>query len=82
MFPRDRVITSLKKYGIEYTDDEETEVLRERLAAFYGERTLTKKAITRGQQTEAIFQLLSSKFKNTTGHIIPVDGGLKEAFLR
>jgi len=82
MFPRDRVISSLKKYGIEYTDDEETEVLRERLAAFYAERTLTKKAITRGQQTEAIFQLLSSKFKNTTGHIIPVDGGLKEAFLR
>lgn len=82
MFPRDRVKASLTKYGIEFTDEESTETLREKLAEFYASRTLTRKPITLEQQTEAIYQLLSSKFENTSGHIIPVDGGLKEAFLR
>lgn len=82
MFPRDRVKASLTKYGIEFSDDESTEILRDKLAEFYASRTLTKKPITLDQQTEAIYQLLSSKFENTSGHIIPVDGGLKEAFLR
>ncbi len=82
MFPRDRVIASLTKYGIEFDDDESTEELREKLAEFYAGRTLTKRPITLNQQTEVIYQLLSSKFENTSGHIIPVDGGLTEAFLR
>lgn len=82
MFPRDRVIASLSKYGIEFSDDENTEQLRDKLAEFYASRTLTRKPITLKQQSEAIYQLLSSKFENTSGHIIPVDGGLKEAFLR
>lgn len=82
MFPRDRVIASLTRYGLEFDDGEKTEALRQRLAEFYAERTLTKKPITLEQQTEAIYLLLSSKFENTSGHIIPVDGGLKEAFLR
>lgn len=82
MFPRDRVKASLNKYGIEFTDDESTESLRDKLADFYASRTLTKRAITLNQQREAIYQLLSSNFENTSGHIIPVDGGLKEAFLR
>ncbi|MCG2589749.1 bifunctional rhamnulose-1-phosphate aldolase/short-chain dehydrogenase [Rhodohalobacter sulfatireducens] len=82
MFPRDRVKASLTKYGIEFSDEESTESLRDKLAEFYASRTLTKKPITLEQQTEAIFQLLSTKLENTSGHIIPVDGGLKEAFLR
>ncbi|MDZ7690922.1 MAG: SDR family oxidoreductase [Balneolaceae bacterium] len=82
MFPRDRVKASLTKYGIDFKDDEETEVLRDRLAEFYAQRTLTKRPISLDQQTEAIYRLLSSDFENTTGHIIPVDGGLTEAFLR
>ena len=82
MFPRDRVMASLSKYGIAYTTDEETEELRSRLAEFYANRTLTKKPITLAQQTEAIYLLLSSRFENTTGHIIPVDGGLTDAFMR
>lgn len=82
MFPRDRVKASLTKYGIEFGDDESTESLRDKLAEFYASRTLTKKPITLEQQTEAIYQLLSSKLENTSGHIIPVDGGLKDAFLR
>lgn len=82
MFPRNRVKASLTKYGIEFSDEEDTETLRERLADFYAQRTLTKRPISLEQQTEAIYQLISSNMENTTGHIIPVDGGLTEAFLR
>lgn len=82
MFPRDRVMASLGKYGIAYTNNEDTEVLSSRLAEFYANRTLTKKPISLAQQTEAIYILLSSRFENTTGHIIPVDGGLTDAFMR
>lgn len=82
MFPRDRVIASLTKYGLDFDKEENTESLREKLADFYASRTLTKQPITLDQQTEAIYSLISSKYENTTGHIIPVDGGLKEAFLR
>ncbi len=82
MFPRDRVIASLTKYGIEFSKDESTESLRDKLAGFYAGRTLTKRNITLEQQCEAIYSLISSKFSNTTGHVIPVDGGLKDAFLR
>ncbi|MEX0929591.1 MAG: SDR family oxidoreductase, partial [Balneolales bacterium] len=82
MFPRERVLASLKKYNVEYDDKDDTNALRTRLAGFYANRTLTQKPITLEQQTEAIFLLLSSRFENTTGHTIPVDGGLVEAFLR
>lgn len=82
MFPRKRVMASLQKYGIEFSEEDDTEVLRDRLAEFYAGRTLTKQPISLGQQTEAIYLLISSGFENTTGHIIPVDGGLTEAFLR
>ncbi|MCW9705254.1 bifunctional rhamnulose-1-phosphate aldolase/short-chain dehydrogenase [Fodinibius salsisoli] len=82
MFPRDRVIASLTKYDVDFSKDESTEELRDKLADFYATRTLTKEPITLEQQCEAIYSLLSSEFENTTGHIIPVDGGLKEAFLR
>jgi len=82
MFPRDRVIASLTKYGISFDDSEDTDALREKLADFYAGRTLTKQPISLEQQTEAIYQLISSRFENTTGHILPVDGGLTEAFLR
>jgi NAD(P)-dependent dehydrogenase (short-subunit alcohol dehydrogenase family) len=82
MFPRERVIASLKKYDQEFDESEDTAALRNKLAGFYANRTLTKKAISRVQQTEAIFLLLSSRMENTTGHVIPVDGGLVKAFMR
>jgi NAD(P)-dependent dehydrogenase (short-subunit alcohol dehydrogenase family) len=82
MFPRDRVIGSLAKYNIPYTDDEATESLVSKLAQFYADRTLTKAPITPADQAEAYFLLVTSRLSKTTGQVITVDGGLHEAFLR
>lgn len=82
MFPRDRVIGSLAKYAIPYTDDEATESLVTKLAQFYADRTLTKAPITPADQAEAYFLLVTQRLSKTTGQIITVDGGLHEAFLR
>ena len=82
MFPRDRVISSLAKYKIAYSEDESTEALRAKLADFYAQRTLTKAPITLADQAEAAYLLTSRAFAKTTGQVITVDGGLPEAFLR
>lgn len=82
LFPRDRVIGSLAKYGLDYSEDEETEALVNRLAKFYAGRTLTNDPITPEDQAEAYFILVSERLNKTTGQIISVDGGLHEAFLR
>ncbi|MCY4539604.1 MAG: bifunctional rhamnulose-1-phosphate aldolase/short-chain dehydrogenase [Chloroflexi bacterium] len=82
MFPRDRVISSLDKYEIDYCEDESTPELRDRLATFYAQRTLTKCAIPPEDEAEVAYLLITDAFSKTTGHIISVDGGLNEAFLR
>ena len=82
MFPRDRVIQSLKKYKIEFSEEESTEDLRTKLAGFYAQRTLTKRPILPQDCASAIVWLAGDQSGKTTGHVIPVDGGLAEAFLR
>jgi NAD(P)-dependent dehydrogenase (short-subunit alcohol dehydrogenase family) len=82
MFPRDRVIQSLEKYKIAFTDSESTDELRAKLADFYAQRTLTKRPILPQDCAAAIVWLASDQSAKTTGHVIPVDGGLSEAFLR
>ncbi len=82
MFPRERVINSLRKYSLDFSDDEDTETLRSRLAQFYAQRTLTKATIHPTDQAEVAWLLISEAFSKTTGQIINVDGGLREAFLR
>jgi len=82
MFPRDRVIVSLKKYKIEFAEDETTESLRGKLADFYALRTITRKPIMPADCANAICFLAGDQSARTTGHVIPVDGGLPEAFLR
>jgi rhamnulose-1-phosphate aldolase/alcohol dehydrogenase len=82
MFPRDRVISSLVKYDIPFDESEATESLRNKLADFYAQRTLTRSPITLADQAEAAYLLTSSKLSKTTGQILSVDGGLHEAFLR
>ena len=82
MFPRERVIASLAKYKIQHSESESDEELRMKLATFYADRTLTKQPITVGDQTEAIFLLLSRRLSKTTGQILTIDGGIPDAFLR
>lgn len=82
MFPRDRVIGSLAKYGVAFSEDETTEALRAKLANFYAQRTLTKTPVTLADQAEVAYLLTSRQFAKTTGQVISVDGGLPEAFLR
>jgi rhamnulose-1-phosphate aldolase/alcohol dehydrogenase len=82
MFPRDRVVASLTKYHIDFSEDETTEQLRDKLASFYAKRSLTQTPIEPDDQAEAIFLLLSERLSKTAGHVIPVDGGLQDGFLR
>ena len=82
MFSRDRVIVALKKYGIDFADQETTESLKSKLAAYYSKRTITRQVILPSDCADAIYFLASDRSSKITGHIVPVDGGLPEAFLR
>jgi rhamnose utilization protein RhaD (predicted bifunctional aldolase and dehydrogenase)/NAD(P)-dependent dehydrogenase (short-subunit alcohol dehydrogenase family) len=82
MFPRDRVRASLTKYNIPFDDTLSDDELRNLLAGYYAQRTLTHQPIDPTDCAEAILFLASPKSRCTSGHIIPVDGGLTEAFLR
>ena len=80
--PQQTDMQSLRKYGIEFSDTETMEELRDKLATFYAKRTLTERPILPADCANAIIWLLSDQSAKTTGHVIPVDGGLPEAFLR
>ncbi len=82
MFPRDRVMASLKKYGIEFDAVASDDQLRYTLAEFYARRTLTHQPIEPQDCAAAILFLAGPQSRCTSGHLIPVDGGLTEAFLR
>ncbi len=82
MFPRDRVKASLAKYNIAFEESETDDEIRNKLAAFYAKRTLTHVPIDPKDCAQAILFLAGPNTPCTTGHIIPVDGGLTEAFLR
>jgi len=82
MFPRDRVMQSLGKYKIKFSESETTEELRGKLADFYAQRTLTKRPILPQDCANAIVWLAGDQSGRTTGHVMPVDGGLPEAYLR
>ncbi|WP_433969242.1 bifunctional rhamnulose-1-phosphate aldolase/short-chain dehydrogenase [Tunturiibacter gelidiferens] len=82
MFPRDRVIASLKKYKLPFEETDTDDGLRNVLAQFYATRTLTHQPIDPKDCAEAIMFLAGPLARCTTGHLIPVDGGLTEAYLR
>jgi len=82
MFPRERVKASLTKYEIPFSDAHSDEELRGLLAEFYAKRTLTHQPIDPADCAEAILFLAGPRARCTTGHLVPVDGGLTEAFLR
>jgi rhamnose utilization protein RhaD (predicted bifunctional aldolase and dehydrogenase)/NAD(P)-dependent dehydrogenase (short-subunit alcohol dehydrogenase family) len=82
MFPRDRVIASLKKYKLPFDEIDTDDGLRNVLAQFYATRTLTHQPIDPKDCAQAIMFLAGPLARCTTGHLIPVDGGLTEAYLR
>ncbi len=82
MFPRDRVKASLIKYDIAFVESGSDDELRNALANFYAKRTLTHTPIDPRDCAEAIMFLAGPLARCTTGHLIPVDGGLVEAYLR
>jgi len=82
MFPRDRVKASLTKYEIPFEESGSDDDLRNKLAGFYAQRTLTHVPIDPKDCAEAILFIGGPKAPVTTGHLIPVDGGLTEAYLR
>ncbi|MGH9617390.1 MAG: SDR family oxidoreductase, partial [Acidobacteriaceae bacterium] len=82
MFPRERVLASLKKYNIVFDESSSDDALRNLLADFYAQRTLTHQPIDPLDCARAILFLAGPEARCTSGHIIPVDGGLTEAFLR
>jgi len=82
MFPRDRVKASLTKYAIAFEENASDDDLRFLLATFYAKRTLTHVPIDPKDCAEAILFVGGPRAPVTTGHLIPVDGGLTEAYLR
>jgi rhamnose utilization protein RhaD (predicted bifunctional aldolase and dehydrogenase)/NAD(P)-dependent dehydrogenase (short-subunit alcohol dehydrogenase family) len=82
MFPRDRVRASLTEYKIPFDESLSDDELRNLLAVFYAERTLTHQPIDPADCAEAILFLASPRTRCTSGHLFPVDGGLTDAFLR
>jgi rhamnose utilization protein RhaD (predicted bifunctional aldolase and dehydrogenase)/NAD(P)-dependent dehydrogenase (short-subunit alcohol dehydrogenase family) len=82
MFPRDRVVAALQKYDLAFAADASTDALRDLLAAFYATRTITRRPILPADCAHAIVWLAGEGSAKTTGHVIPVDGGLADAFLR
>jgi NAD(P)-dependent dehydrogenase (short-subunit alcohol dehydrogenase family) len=82
MFPRDRVIASLQKYDLPFEESMTDEELRGILGQFYARRTLTQRPIDPSDCAKAILFLAGTQAQSTSGHLIPVDGGLSEAFLR
>lgn len=81
-FGRERLKTALEKYNVHFQESFSDDELRNRLAGFYAERNLTNKSIDPADCAEAILFLASPRARCTTGHVIPVDGGLAEAFQR
>ena len=82
MFPRDRVKASLIKYEIAFDEGASDDDLRNLLAKFYAKRTLTHVPIDPRDCAESILFIGGPRAPVTTGHLIPVDGGLTEAYLR
>ena len=73
---------SLRKYGIAFDGGQTDNQLRATLSQFYAQRNLSKTNVDPSDCAEAILCLASARARCTTGHIVPVDGGLSEGFLR
>jgi NAD(P)-dependent dehydrogenase (short-subunit alcohol dehydrogenase family) len=54
----------------------------EDLGAFYAQRSLLKREVLPAHVAAAVAAITSDEFSNTTGLLVPVDGGVPAAFLR
>ncbi len=70
MFPRNRVIASLKKYGIAFREEQSDDELRSLLAGFYAQRTLTHQPVEPADCARAILFLsqLTGALHNRSHH--------------
>jgi rhamnulose-1-phosphate aldolase/alcohol dehydrogenase len=82
MFPRPRVIASLRKYAIPFEESWTDAELVAALGRFYADRTLLKATISPADQAEAIRFMAGPESSRTTGQVLHVDGGLADAFVR
>ena len=82
MFPRDRVIVSLKKYDIEFSEEESTESLRSKLAEFYARRTITRRPILPMDCANAICSWPGSRAPRRRGMSSRSTAGCRRRFLR
>jgi len=82
MFSRERVTASLQKYKIAFEPQATDDELSALLAEFYAKRALTLKPVHPDDCAQAAMFLAGPSARCTTGHLIPVDGGLTDAFLR
>jgi NAD(P)-dependent dehydrogenase (short-subunit alcohol dehydrogenase family) len=71
-----------RKYKIAYAETSPPRRCASKLADFYAQRTITRRPILPDDCANAICFLAGDLSARTTGHVIPVDGGLPEAFLR
>jgi NAD(P)-dependent dehydrogenase (short-subunit alcohol dehydrogenase family) len=82
MFSRERVTASLQKYAIPFDAQASDEQLGALLAEFYSRRSLTHHPVQPKDCAQAVLFLAAPSARCTTGHLLPVDGGLTDAFLR
>src|SRR5205085_1972388 len=57
-------------------------VAEEDLGQFYASRTLLKREVLPSHVAAAVFALVGGDLSLTTGMLVPVDGGVPQAFLR
>jgi len=80
--PATGVRASLAKYNIPFEESLSDEELRTLLARLLRQRTLTHQPIEPGRLRRSHPLPRRPRSRCTSGHLIPVDGGLPEAFLR
>jgi rhamnulose-1-phosphate aldolase/alcohol dehydrogenase len=57
-------------------------VPEEELGQFYAQRTILKREVLPEHVADAVAALASDELSHTTGHLVPVDGGVAAAFVR
>ncbi len=70
MFPRERIISSLEQYDIIFRPEDPVDALRDILAAFYAEGSLTRQSIDPKDCAQAIIFLTSNRTRCTTSQLM------------